>query len=210
MTREALVFGISGTCFGLLVGWILGSQQPARPGAAVAAPAATQAAATPGSPTPPPLDVRRAAELERTANSQATDPVVRAQLGDLYFDAERFDQAIPWYEASLKLQPKNVNVSTDLAVCYYYVNDPARALKQIEHSLSIDPRHAKTLLNQGIIRAFGTQDLAGAFDSWRNIVEGSPGTEEAKRAQQLIDGLKSGHPAVGGAGDATGGKGGAP
>jgi cytochrome c-type biogenesis protein CcmH/NrfG len=207
MTREALIFGISGTCFGLLVGWILGSQQPQR-GATPAAPAAQTAQATsPGSPTPPPLDVRRAAELERTANSQPSDPAVRAQLGDLYFDAERFDQAIPWYEASLKLQPKNVNASTDLAVCYYYANDPQRALQQIDHSLSVDPRHAKTLLNQGIIRAFGTQDLPGAFDSWRKVVDVSPGSEEAKRAQQLIDGLKSGHPAVGAA-DTAGGRGG--
>jgi hypothetical protein len=35
-------------------------------------------------------------------------------------------------------------------------------LKQFDHSLSIDPKHVKTLLNVGIVRAFGKQDLAGA------------------------------------------------
>ncbi len=52
-----------------------------------------------------------------------------------------------------------MDVSTDLAVAYYYTQQADRALAQLDHSLKIDPTHLKTLLNQGIIRAFGKQDL---------------------------------------------------
>jgi tetratricopeptide (TPR) repeat protein len=194
MTREAVIFGISGTFFGLLVGWIIGSQQSvARTGAA--APAAAQAA--PASPrnqqAPPPLDLQRVSALEQQAKTRPADAAIRAELGNVYFDAERFDQAIPWYEGALKLNPKDINVSTDLAVCYYYTNDADRALTQIGRSLAIDPRHAKTLLNQGIIRAFGKQDLAGALESWELVVKYAPDSPEAARAKQGIDGLKSAH-----------------
>ncbi len=194
MTREAVIFGISGTMFGLLAGWIIGSQQ-ARPALTSAAPAAAQtAAAAPEQPAaPPPIDLNRASALEQQAKSTPNDAAVRAELGNLYFDAQRFDLAIPWYEATLKLNPKDVNVSTDLAVCYHYAGDADRALKQIDVSLAIDPRHAKTLLNQGIIRAFGKQDLAGALESWEKVVKFAPNSPEAARAQQGIDGLKSGH-----------------
>jgi tetratricopeptide (TPR) repeat protein len=194
MTREAVIFGISGTFFGLLVGWIIGSQQGvARTGAA--APAAAQAApASPGNQqAPPPLDLQRVSALEQQAKTRPADAAVRAELGNVYFDAERFDQAIPWYEAALKLNPKDINVSTDLAVCYYYTNDADRALVQIGRSLAIDPRHAKTLLNQGIIRAYGKQDLAGALESWELVVKYAPDSPEAARAMQVIDGLKSAH-----------------
>lgn len=209
MTRESVVFGVSGTLFGLLVGWIIGSQQGGRPVAT--APAAAQAgAATPGAqPAPPPLDLQRASALEAEAKARPSDAAVRAQLGNLYFDAERFDLAIPWYEASLKINPKDISVSTDLAVCYYYTNDADRALTQIDRSLAIDPKHAKTLLNQGIIRAFGKQDLAGALVSWEKVLEVAPNSPEAQRAKQGIDGLNSAH--AGGAtpgaapGAATGG-----
>lgn len=208
MSRDSLIFGISGTLFGLLMGWIIGSQQAGRPVAG--APAAAQsapAAATGAQPAPPPLDLQRASALEQQAKSNPKDAAVRAELGNLYFDAERFDLAIPWYEAAFKLDPKNIGVSTDLAVCYYYppTADADRALKQLAQSLAIDPKHPKTLLNQGIIRAFGKQDLTGAMESWQKVLEYAPGSPEAARAQQGIDGLKSAHATTTGGGAAAGG-----
>ena len=195
MTRDAVVFGVSGTLFGLLMGWIIGSQQAPR--VAVPAPqTASSAPSAPGTQQPqaapePVLDERRAADLEKSAGERPKDSSVRAQLGDVYYDARRFPQAIQWYEAALQLDPKNVNVSTDLAAAYYYMNDFDRALKQIDHSLGIDGKHAKTLLNQGIILAFGKHDLAGAKASWERVVQMAPGTEEAARARQGLDAITS-------------------
>jgi tetratricopeptide (TPR) repeat protein len=195
MTREAVIFGIAGTMFGLLTGWIIGSQQ-ARPMVTTAATVQSSAEPAQGQ-APPPIDLQRASALEQQAKSSPTDGAVRAELANLYFDAQRFDLAIPWYEAALKLNPKDVNLSTDLAVCYYYTNDADRALKQIDQSLALDPKHAKTLLNQGIIRAFGKQDLDGALKSWEMVIQVAPGSPEAARAKQGIDGLRSAHPAGG-------------
>ena len=87
---------------------------------------------------------------------------VRLELGNLYFDAERFEDAARWYEQALAIEPRNVNASTDLGISYYYMNQPDRALQQFDRSLAIDPRHTKTLLNVGIVRAFGKDDLAGS------------------------------------------------
>ena len=75
-----------------------------------------------------------------------------------------------------------------------------RALAQIERSLQLDSRHAKTLLNQGIIRAFGKQDLKGAAESWEKVLAVAPGTQEAQHAQQGLDGIRSAHGAGAGAG----------
>jgi tetratricopeptide (TPR) repeat protein len=198
MKPQGVLLGVSGVLFGVLVGWILGSQRPAGP---VTAPASVAAAAPgPGSGnTPPPLDIQRATDLERQANARPADAAVREALGNLYFDAQRFDLAIPWYEAALKIDRRNVNVSTDLAVSLFSTSEVDRALKQIDHSLSVDPRHAKTLLNQGIIRAWGKQDLDGAAKSWEQVVAVSPSSEEGKQAKQFLDGLKAAHKGAGGA-----------
>jgi len=194
MTRDAVIFGIAGTMFGLLAGWIIGSQQ-VRPVAV--APTTAQATApqgaSPSGEQAPPIDLKRAAALEQQANAAPKDAAVRVELGNLYFDAKRFDLAIPWYEASLRLNPRDIGVSTDLAVCYHYMGDPDKALRQIDQSLAIDPKHAKTLLNQGIIRAFGKQDLDGALESWEKVVKFAPNTPEAERARQGLDGLKAAH-----------------
>jgi len=159
------------------------------PQTAASAPAASTAPASQGTPEPV-FDERRAADLEKSATERPRDAAVRAQLADVYYDARRFPQAIQWYEASLAIDPKNINVSTDLAAAYYYMNDFDRALSQIDHSLSIDRAHPKTLLNQGIILAFGKHDLAGAKASWEKVVATAPGTEEAARARQGLDAIK--------------------
>jgi tetratricopeptide (TPR) repeat protein len=168
------------------------------PGSQAAATAATSSTATPEAPARPPLDVQRAAALEKTATAQPTNAAVRAELANLYYDSQQFDQAAVWYEAALKINPRDTDASTDLAVCYYNLKQFDRALAQIDHSLSVDPRHTKTLLNQGFIRAFGKEDLAGAAESWQKVVTLAPTSEDGVRAKQMLDGIKANHPGAGG------------
>jgi tetratricopeptide (TPR) repeat protein len=194
MRADAIVFGIAGVLFGLIVGWVLGSQQArgtVRPAPiAQAAPAAAPA----NSPPPPaPLDQDRVKALESVAAQNARDPQPRVQLGNMFFDAEQYPQAITWYEQAIALNAKDPNLSTDLGVAYYYTNQPDRAIRQFEHSLSIDPRHIKTLLNMGIVRAFGKQDLDGAAKAWEQVVAISPDSPEGQAAKKGLDGIKSAH-----------------
>jgi cytochrome c-type biogenesis protein CcmH/NrfG len=204
MKPESIVLGVAGIFFGILVGWIIGSQQaPAsRLGAPTAAveQAGQTPATTPASQTqsPRPLNTEQVQALETTARQNPSDAASRVQLGNLYFDAERYQDAAKWYEEALKLSPNDVNVSTDLGVAFYSMNQPDRALEQFDHSLKVDPKHAKTLLNQGIVRAFGKQDLQGAAASWQKVIDVAPNTEEAATAKRALDSLKSAHPNVGG------------
>jgi cytochrome c-type biogenesis protein CcmH/NrfG len=202
MKRDSLIYAISGTFFGLLAGWILGSQQVSAPTAPAPAPAAASAPAntTPGAGTeaassdaPTPVDATKVADFERTANAEPTNEGVRANLANLYFDSKHYDQAITWYEAALKIDPKDVDVSTDLAVAYYYMGQDDRALAQIQHSLDINPNHAKALFNQGIIRAFGKHDLPAAAESWQKVINVAPDSEEARLSKQALDGMRNGH-----------------
>jgi tetratricopeptide (TPR) repeat protein len=202
MQKQSIVFGVAGVFFGLLAGWIIGSQQgggrPAAAAAAAPAPAAGGGQAQ--QQAPPALDESRAAALKVAADRSPTDSVTRVQLGDLYFDAERYAEAVPWYEAALKIDARNVNASTDLGITYYYMNQPDRALAQFDKSLAVDPKHAKTLLNQGIVRAFGKNDFRGAAQAWQIVVETAPAdSPEAAKARQGLDGLRAAHPEAVGA-----------
>jgi len=200
MKSDAIAFGMAGVCFGLIAGWIIGSQQATlRP--APAAPVAQQqtAPSAGGAATRAAvLDENQVTALKSVADREASNPKPRAQLGNLYFDAERYDDAIKWYGSALALAPNDVNVSTDLGVCYYYTNQPDKALEQFAKSLKIDPAHAKTLLNVGIVKAFGKQDLAGATDAWQQVIKVAPDSPEGQAAKRALDSLQSAHPSVGG------------
>ena len=191
MPKESVVFGIAGVFFGLLVGWMIGSQQGRPPAAATAQTAPqTQGQAQ----TAKPFDESRANTLKAAIEKDRTDAESRVQLGNLYFDAERFAEAARQYEDALAVNPKHVNASTDLGIAYYYMNQADRALTQFDRSLAIDPAHTKTLLNIGIVRAFGKQDLDGAAAAWRRVVEIAPSSEEARMARQALQSLRSAHP----------------
>ena len=142
------------------------------------------------------LDDTKVNALKTVAERETSNARPRVELGNLYFDAERYDDAIKWYSAAMKIAPNDVNVSTDLGVCYYYANQADKALEQFAHSLTIDPKHAKTLLNLGIVKAFGKQDLDGAVQVWRQVMAVAPNSPEASAAKRALDSLQSAHPSV--------------
>jgi tetratricopeptide (TPR) repeat protein len=204
MKPESIVLAVAGAFFGLIVGWVLGSQQagPARfataPAAAQQAAPAQGQAAMPQAQAPRQLDQAEVQRLQAAAEKNPADARTRVDLGNVYFDAERYPEAIAWYQQALKIDPNDADVSTDLAVCYYYSNDPDRALQQFETSLKANPKHAKTLLNQGIVKAFGKQDLRGAVAAWEKLIEIAPTSPEAGTARTALQGLKTAHPELAG------------
>jgi cytochrome c-type biogenesis protein CcmH/NrfG len=220
MKPESWVLGIAGVVFGLLVGWIIANQMAHPTGDATVAASGSATPSSSGSADAQPqnpaggqgsaaatLDEARVRDLTAQANQRPKDAAVRAQLGNLYFDAERYSESVKWYEASLAIDQNNADVSTDLGVSYYYTNQTDRALQQFARSLAINPTHTKTMLNIGMVKAFGKQDLAGAAEAWRKVVELAPDSPEGRAARQALETLRQAHPAGAGAGvrDGAGG-----
>lgn len=202
MRGDAIAMGLAGVLFGLIVGWIVGAQasqsgvvatRPTAQAAQAAEPAAAPATQSRA------LDTAQVARLTEKSNANPSDKASRAELGNLFFDAEQYPEAIKWYESAHQIDPRDVDISTDLGVSYYYTNQADKALTQFERSLAIDAKHTKTLLNQGIVRAFGKQDLKGAEQSWEQVLTIAPDSAEAKAAKQALDTLRSAHNASAGA-----------
>jgi Flp pilus assembly protein TadD len=208
MKGETIAVAIATAFFGFFAGWMIGSQS-ARVVPSAAVPAAAQAQPqdqqppAAGAPASKVVDEAEVQALKNAANRDPNNAEPRTQLGNLYFDAGRFDDAITWYQASLKVNPKNPDVSTDLGVSYYNLNQPDRAIQQFEYSLNVDPRHTKSMLNMGIVQAFGKQDLKAAVASWDKLIAMAPGSADAQAAKKALDALKAAHPEVGGAAPAA-------
>ena len=192
MKLESAVFAVAGMCFGIILGWVIGSQQSRSAGSAPAAAPAAQSATETGGNTQrqaPPLDEAKVQSLTTILTSDPNNASAALQLANTYFDAERWDDAIKWYERTVKLEPKNVDANTDLGVSYYYLNRTADALATFERSLAIDPKHTKTLLNKGIVLAFGKEDLKGASAEWKKVVDLAPESPEGQAARRALEGV---------------------
>jgi tetratricopeptide (TPR) repeat protein len=194
MKSESIAFAIAGVLFGLLAGWIIGARQaatrPAPPAASVSAPAQAQGSGQAAAL----LDEKQVTAYKSIAEREPTNAQPRKALGNLYFDAEHYDEAIKWYAEAFKLDPKDPDLSTDLGVSFYYTNQADRALEQFDKSLQIDPAHLKTILNMGIVKAFGKQDLDGAQAAWERVIQLAPDSSEGQAARRALDSLKAAHP----------------
>jgi cytochrome c-type biogenesis protein CcmH/NrfG len=196
---DAVVYTVAGMAFGVILGWVIGAQQlgrtaqvPTSP-APVAQSAPSTSAPAGGGRAAPVLDQARVDQLTAAINTDPRDTTAIVQLANVYFDAERFNDAIGWYEKAIALDPKNADVSTDLGVSYYYTNRTEEALKRFDASLQIDPKHTKTLLNKGIVLAFGKEDLKGAAVEWQKVVDLAPGSPEGEAARRALEGVAAAH-----------------
>ena len=100
------------------------------------------------------------------------------------------------------LKYKKEQADADFAKRYQDVVSPisqdiGKALDQFAYSLKRDAKHAKTLLNQGIVLAFGKQDLEGAAKSWEEVMKVAPDSQEAQGAKRALDSLRAAHPGAG-------------
>ncbi len=190
MKPDSIAYVVAGMCFGIILGWVIGTQQarsasPIAPVAVAAPPAET----TPAARQPPPLDEARVSALTATLAGNPKDAGTMVQLGNTYFDAEKFDDAIKWYQSALAIEPANADASTDLGVSYFYTDRPDQALAQFERSLQIDPAHTKTMLNKGIVLAFGKQDIRAASEEWKKVVTLAPDSAEGQAARKMLEGI---------------------
>lgn len=202
MKPDSIAYLVAGMCFGVILGWVIGTQQAKSAGVTVAPPAAAAAA-----PAPEPQAARQVAPLDEdrvkalTADLQ-NDPKnasTMVELANTYFVAERFDDAIGWYSKALAIDPRNADASTDLGVSYFYTDRADDALAQFERSLQIDPKHTKTLLNKGIVLAYGKEDLRGAIEEWKKVATLAPDSVEGQTARQMLESLAASAPHAEGA-----------
>jgi tetratricopeptide (TPR) repeat protein len=129
---------------------------------------------------------KKAAPLLKKLKSDAKNPQLDNQIGLIYENAHQFKAAAGYFEKSLQYDPKNIGVRADYASCLYYTGDVDGALAQLNQSLVYDPKHAGTLMNIGIIRWKGKNDVDGAVAAWEKLLQYHPDFPQKDLLQHLI------------------------
>ena len=128
----------------------------------------------------------KAAPLLEKLKSDSQNPQLENQIGRVYENAHQFKEAAGYFEKSLRQDPRNIGFRADYASCLYYTGDVDGALAQLNQSLTYDPKHAGTLLNIGIIRWKGKNDVDGAVAPWEKLLQYHPDFAQREALQQMI------------------------
>jgi cytochrome c-type biogenesis protein CcmH/NrfG len=185
MRRDTVVFGLAGVVFGFVAGYMsAGWSRPAAPVSAT--PTATGAVSAAPAPS---FDPNEARALETLAVRDPDDVAVRVELGNLYMDHERWDDAIRWYREALERNPALPNVLTDLGASLVHSGRPAEGLAEFEKALSQDDSHRNALYNKGIaLMQLARADEAVAV--WEEVLRRHPNDPQLRGLRARIDGMK--------------------
>jgi cytochrome c-type biogenesis protein CcmH/NrfG len=113
-------------------------------------------------------------------------------LGNAYFDTERYQEAIDAYSRALVINPKNSDVRTDLGIMYRKSGQFDKALETFRRAAQDNPRHLNSRFNLGIVLEYDKKDFQAAIQAWEDFLKVvSPDDERVTMVRQEIQAMKA-------------------
>jgi tetratricopeptide (TPR) repeat protein len=138
--------------------------------------------------------------LKRAVEADPRDRSTTVSLANALFDlgqmgeASRFVEARQYYEKALEIDPKDINVRTDLGLTYYFgePSDPQSAIREYRKSLEIDARHEQTLQNlaTALIKTGNRKEAEKTIETLRSVNPKNPALPDLE-ALLAQSGIKS-------------------
>ncbi len=154
-----------------------------------APPPAGGAGMPPGNPTggggPPAPVMQLLTDLKARVAKNPRDIAALVELGNLYFDASKFDGAAGYYKRALALDPTNPDVRNDEAAALHATGHDLDALTEVDRVLRERPNFPQALFNRGIILgSMGRR--SDAADAYRAFLKAAPHDPHAVDARTAI------------------------
>ncbi len=169
--RETLYLAVGvALVLGFLAGVVYSAMNSDSAGPVPAGPPARSAA----SDQIPTDQAERMLALEQEVAADPGNLAAWIQLGHLFFDSSRYQQAIDAYQKALALDPDNADVWTDLGVMYRRTGKPGQAISAFDRAMAINPGHEQSRFNKGIVLRYDLNDRAGAIKAWEEVLAINP------------------------------------
>lgn len=122
-------------------------------------------------------DFQRAEEYFLKANVIQRHDATYLQLGKLYTELEKYEQAVETYLEALEFSPENPELLTTVGLLYLRIGEDFKAFDYLGNSLTLDPRSPKTILAAGSIIQ-DHQDFDVALSKYRVAAVQTPNSAQ--------------------------------
>lgn len=185
--KETLLLVVIAFVAGLLVGILVskGSKGP------VSSPVAT--------PPAPLVDHKKEiALLEKITVSDPGNREAWVKLGHNYFDSDQPMKAIEAYGKALDIDSNDPDVLTDQGIMFRRVGWFDKAIENFIKASRLDPNHAQSLYNLGIVYRFDLKDFPKAKEAWTKFLSlnpSGPGADQVRAELKVMEAHPGGIPA---------------
>ncbi len=128
---------------------------------------------------------KKIAELKKAVDSNPSDTLAMRNYADFLSASHKMNEAIPYYEKILEINPKRSDIYFSLALIYYNKQDFLKCEEANNKVLSFEPKNQMALYNLGAIAATqGKKDKAKEF--WNMVMNINPESETGKLAKESL------------------------
>jgi cytochrome c-type biogenesis protein CcmH/NrfG len=130
--------------------------------------------------------------LEKVVAKDPKNQQTWLQLGNLYFDTNKYENAIAAYNKYLQFDPNNADVITDMGIMYRKSGRPVDAVKAFDRAIEKNPRHETARFNKGIVLFHDLKDTQSAIKAWQELVQVNPDAKapDGQSVDELLKSLK--------------------
>ncbi len=115
------------------------------------------------------------------------------QLGHSYFDTKNPMKAIEAYDKALAIDGNDPDVLTDQAIMFRQLGWYEKAIETFQQANKLNPSHANSLFNMGIVYMQDLGDNEKAKEVFRRFLDLVPSGPSADSARKMIEHMEGGH-----------------
>ena len=128
---------------------------------------------------------KRLTELKEAVDKNPSDTLAMRNYADLLSASHKMNEAIPYYEKIIEINPKRADIYFSLALIYYNKQDFVKCEELNNKVLSFDQNNQMALYNLGAIAATqGKMDKAKEY--WNKVVSIDGDSETGKLAKESL------------------------
>jgi cytochrome c-type biogenesis protein CcmH/NrfG len=151
-----------------------------------------------GTPDPsasaaPQLDEAQVAALMQKISANPKDATSLKGLGELYFQAQQFQQAADFLKKAQAVTPKDATLGLALGAALYNLGDTAGAQAQWQAVVKIDPKNVEAHYDLGFLAlSQSPPDMKLVKAEWQKVVDIDPTSDLAKNVQTHLKSIETG------------------
>jgi len=138
---------------------------------------------------------QRIIEAEKIVAQDPKNYQVWVQLGNDYFDTDQPQKAVNAYAKALEIDPDSQNtpnVLTDQGVMYRKMGLFDKAIANFEKANKINPAHAQSLFNLGVVYANDLKQSDKAIAAWTRYLAIDGMSPQGQQVKTMVEELKAG------------------
>lgn len=102
------------------------------------------------------------------------------ELADLYFQYQRFNEALEQLLKALKLSSRKTEMTMRIAECFVKLGDGERAIRELKTLIKDFPQYLPARMKLGLV-FYNLNLIAEATEQWENVLYREPQHGEAKK-----------------------------